>query len=394
MMAINRYRLRHLASQGHLGAQRTAQLLAQTDKLLGVILLGNNLINAASATLVTLIAIRLFGNSEWVLGAATLSVTFAILVFSEITPKVIGAAYPNDIAFPASFILRPLLILTYPVVWFVNLFVQMLLRSMRLKPITNGNEASLGIEELRILVLDSGKLMPGSHSRLLINLLDLEHRTVNDVMTPRHQIEAIDLEQSNEDITRRIISSHHTCLPLYNGQMDNIVGTVHLRALTRDMHNHDLHAEKILTQAQATYFIPSGTSLFTQLRQFQETHQDLGMVVDEYGELLGLISLSDILEEITGELDMSTRQLTVGFLPQEDGSYLVEGSQSLRQINRQLKIALPTTGPKTLNGLILEHLEDIPEIGTVIKIADHPIEIIQVQERLVKTARIFPLYNP
>ncbi len=390
MMAINRYRLRHLAKQGHPGAQRTTRLLAHTDKLLGVILLGNNLINAASATLVTLIAIRLFGNSEWVLGIATLSVTFAILVFSEITPKVIGAAYPNEIAYPASLILQPLLTLAYPIVWFVNLFVQGILRLMRLNLKSNEDESILGIEELRILVLESGKMLPGSHKRLLVNLLDLENSTVDDIMTPRHQIEAIDIQQSAELITRQIISGHHTRLPLYNGQLNDITGIVHLRALTRELHNAFIQPEFLTAHAQSAYFIPSGTPLFTQLRQFQESRQNLGLVVDEYGELLGLITMTDILDEVIGEIAAGPRSLTPGYLPQEDGSWLIEGSNSIRHINRLLGLDLPVSGPKTLNGLILEHLEDIPEIGTTIKIDEYPIEIIQVQERLVKTARIFP----
>ncbi len=390
MMAINRYRLRHLARQGHRGAKRTAELLASTDKLLGVILLGNNLINAASATLVTYISIRLFGNSEWVLGIATLIVTFAILVFSEVTPKVIGAAYPEKIALSASFILRPLLTLAYPVVWFVNLFVQALLRLMRLRPNVDSTENILGIEELRSLVLESGKLLPSTHKSILLNLLDLEKITVDDVMMPRHQIEAIALDESAEIITRQLTSSHHTRLPVYRDQLNDIVGIIHLRDIARDLRNNDITSETILANAQAPYFIPSGTLLFSQLRQFQENQRSIGLIVDEYGELLGLLSLEDILEEIVGELGNSAHPQLTGYIPQADGSWLVEGISSIRQVNRKLKLRLPESGPKTINGLILEHLEDIPEPGTTLKIENYPIEIIQVQERAVKTARIFP----
>lgn len=394
MMAINRYRLRHLAKQGHQGARRTAALLANTDKLLGVILLGNNLINAASAMLVTILSIRLFGNSEWVLGAATLAVTFAILVFSEITPKVIGAAYPDKIAYPVSFILRPLLSLAYPIVWFVNLFVQALLRLMRLRPNADNEENILGIGELRTLVMESGKLLPPTHKSILLNLLDLENITVNDVMTPRHLIEAIAINEPSETITRQLTSSRHTQLPIYRDQLNEIIGIVHLRALARDLRNDDIHAQTIIAHAQAPYFIPSGTLLFTQLRQFQEKQRSLGLVVDEYGELLGLVSLGDILEEMVGELDNTAHARSSGYIPQVDGSWLVEGTSTIRQINRRLKLDLPDHGPKTINGLILEHLETIPESGTTLKIAEYPIEIIQVQERLVKTARIFPRRNP
>jgi Mg2+/Co2+ transporter CorB len=390
MMAINRYRLRHLARQGHRGAKRTVELLASTDKLLGVILLGNNLINAASATLVTYISIRLFGNSEWVLGIATLIVTFAILVFSEVTPKVIGAAYPEKIALTASFILRPLLTLAYPVVWFVNLFVQAFLRLMRLRPNVDSTENILGIEELRSLVLESGKLLPSTHKSILLNLLDLEKITVDDVMTPRHQIEAIAVDESADIITRQLTSSHHTRLPVYRDQLNDILGIIHLRDVARDLRNNDINGDTILANAQAPYFIPSGTLLFSQLRQFQENQRSIGLIVDEYGELLGLLSLEDILEEIVGELGNSAYPQLTGYIPQPDGSWLVEGISPIRQINRKLKLNLPELGPKTINGLILEHLEDIPEPGTTLKIERYPIEIIQVQERAVKTARIFP----
>lgn len=389
MMALNRYRLRHLANQGNLNAKRTASLLANTDKLLGVILLGNNLINAASATLVTIISIRLFGNSEWVLGAATLAVTFAILVFSEVTPKVIGASYPEHIALPASFILRPLLTLAYPIVWFVNLFVQILLKLFRLKP-NNDAEHILGIEELRTLVYESGKLLPSTHKSILINLLDLENITVDDIMTPRSQMEAIALNDTAANITKYLISSHHTRIPIYQDQPNEIIGILHLRDITRDLRQQDISSEIILANVKAPYFIPSGTLLFTQLRQFQENQRKLGIIVDEYGELLGLLTLEDVLEEIIGELGNTAHSHSLDCIPQADGSWLVEGGTPIRIINRRLKLTLPEIGPKTLNGLILEHLEDIPEPGTTLKIANHPIEIMQIHDRAVKTARIYP----
>lgn len=389
MMALNRYRLRHLASKGNRNAKRTAALLANTDKLLGVILLGNNLINAAAATLVTIISIRLFGSSEWVLGAATLAVTFAILVFSEVTPKVIGASYPEKIALPASFILRPLLTLAYPVVWFVNLFVQLLLKIIRLKP-NNGSEHILGIEELRTLVNESGKLLPTTHKSILINLLDLENITVDDVMTPRNQIESIALDDDIVNITKQLISSHHTRLPIYHEHPNEIIGILHLRDITRDLLNQTISNDVILAKTKPPYFIPSGTLLFTQLRQFQVNQRKFGVIVDEYGELIGLLTLEDVLAEIIGELGNAANPSSPDYLAQVDGSWLVEGSAAIRHINRKLKLDLPDLGPKTLNGLILEHFEDIPEPGTTLKIANYPIEIIQIQERAVKTARIYP----
>lgn len=394
MMAVNRYRLRHLAATGNRNAQRTSQLLARTDQLLGVILLGNNLINASSATLATLISIRLFGNHNWALGLATLAVTFAILIVSEITPKVMGAAYAEKIAFASSLLLRPLLTLAHPVVWFVNLFVRALLRLLRLNPDQAADTHGLNLQELRTLVVDSGKMIASTHKRALLNLLDLEDGTVNDVMTPRNLIEAIDMDDDPENITRQIISSHHTRLPVFRNKLTEIAGVIHIRTLARSLQNGNIDRDILLEHLQTASFIPSGTALFTQLRQFQIGHTSFGLVVDEYGELLGLLTLQDILEELVGELDYTHSISVPGVLIQDDGSWMVEGGTPIRLLNRRLGLTLPDTGPKTINGLVLEHLEDIPETGTVVKIADYPIEIIQVQERLVKTARIFPRITP
>lgn len=391
MMAINRYRLRHLTRHGHRGAKRTARLLANTDKLLGVILLGNNLVNAAAATLVTVITIRVFGQGELALGMATLAVTFVILVFSEVTPKVIGATYPEKIAFAASFVLAPLLKFAYPLVWFINLFVQGLLRLLRLRPSGENQDGVLGIEELRTLVLESGKLLPSTHRGILLNLLDLEEITVDDVMTPRSQMEAIDMEADADTLLRQLSTSHHTRLPLYRGHLDDIVGMLHVRDAAYHMRSGDLDAEALMQSRQEAYFIPSGTPLFTQLRHFQENQRRVGLVVDEYGELMGLVTLEDILEEIVGEFTTQAPAQLSGFIIQPDGSWLVEGASLVRSINRKLGLHLPLEGPKTLNGLVLEHLEDIPEPGTTLKIGGYAVEIVQVQERAVKVARIFPI---
>ena len=391
MMAINRYRLRHLVRHGHRGAKRTARLLANTDKLLGVILLGNNLINAAAATLVTVITIRVFGQGGLALGMATLAVTFVILVFSEVTPKVIGATYPEKIAFAASFVLTPLLRLVYPVVWFINLFVQGLLRLLRLRPTGENQDSVLGIEELRTLVLESGTLLPSAHRGILLNLLDLEEITVDDVMTPRSQMEAIDMEADADTLLRQLSTSHHTRLPLYRGHLDDIAGMLHVRDAAYHMRSGELDAEALMQSRQEAYFIPSGTPLFTQLRHFQENQRRVGLVVDEYGELMGLVTLEDIFEEIVGEFTTQAPTQLSGFITQPDGSWLVEGASLVRSINRKLGLHLPLEGPKTLNGLVLEHLEDIPEAGTTLKIGGYAVEIVQVQERAVKVARIFPI---
>lgn len=388
MMALNRYRLKYLVKRGHRGAKLTAQLLDKTDKLLGVILLGNNLLNAASATLVTVITVRLLGESEFALTIGTLSVTFAILVFSEITPKVMGASYPERIAIPSSYILAPLLKMFYPVVWFVNLFVKLLLWLLRLKPITV--DTRLNMEELRTLVLEAGHYIPPKHQSIFLNLFELENIGVDDIMIPRSQIEAIDLDAPEEMIREQLVTSHHTRLPVYRGRLDNIVGIIHIRHVLHQIRGNEINIEMLLQEiVREPYFIPAGTSLFSQLQHFQENRHHIGLVVDEYGELLGLVSLEDILEEIVGEF-ASRPTAHGGIYPQDDGSWLVDGGCSLRDLNRKLKLNLPLDGPKTLNGLVLEYFEDIPEAGTSFKIAGHTLEIVQTHGRVVKVVRIFP----
>jgi Mg2+/Co2+ transporter CorB len=389
MMAINRYRLKHLVKQGNRGAKLTAYLLDHTDKLLGILLLGNNLLNAAAAALVTVITIKLFGDNQWSLTIGTLAVTFLILIFSEITPKVLGAAYPERVAIPASYVLTPLLRLAYPVVWFVNLFVKLLLWLMRLKPSSAGTHA-LGPEELRTLVMEAGHYIPQKHQSILINLFSLEKITVDDVMTPRNQIEAIDINAPAEEIRHRLATSHHTRLPVYEGQLDNIIGQVHMRKVLHQTQSGELDAEALREVMREPYFVPAGTPLFTQLQHFQETQRRAGLVVDEYGELLGLVSLEDILEEIVGEFTTHAPAQGGAYHRQEDGSWLVDGGSLLRDLNRKLGLQFPLDGPKTLNGLILEHLEDIPEAGISLKIANVALEIIQTQDRAVKVVKIFP----
>lgn len=390
MMALNRYRLKHMAKRGHRGAKLTVQLLEKTDKLLGVILLGNNLLNAAAAALVTVITVRLMGESEFALTIGTLSVTFLILVFSEITPKVMGAAYPERIAIPSSYILAPLLRLFYPVVWFVNLFVRALLWMLRLKP--PSADTRLNMEELRTLVLEASHYIPPKHQSIFLNLFELENVTVDDIMIPRSQIEAIDLDAPAETIREQLATSHHTRLPVYRGRLDNIVGVVHIRNVLHQVRNMEIDVETLQEILREPYFVPAGTSLFSQLQHFQENRHHIGLVVDEYGELLGLVSLEDILEEIVGEF-ASRPTAHGGIYPQDDGSWLVDGSCSLRDLNRKLKLNLPMDGPKTLNGLVLEHFEDIPEAGTSFKINGHTLEIVQTQDRIVKVVRIFPLIS-
>lgn len=390
MMAINRYRLRHAAETGHRGAILTQSLLHQTDKLLGVILLGNNLVNVAAATLATIISIRLFGDSDVALSLATLLLTFLILVFSEVTPKVIGASFPERIAYPAGYVLMPMLKLTYPIIWFVNLFVQGLLWAMRIKQPEPGHGSLLGLDELRTIVLESSGVLPREHQRILVNLLELEDITVDDVMTPRKQIEAIDIEDDPERLRQQLTTSHHTRLVVHAGSSDNLLGVLHVRKVLHALTSGELDPETLKENLEQPYFVPAGTPLFTQLRNFQGSRRRLALVVDEYGELEGLVTLEDLLEEMVGEFTTQAPSDTGSLRRESDGSWLAEGSVLLRHLNRKLGLSLPLDGPKTLNGLLLEHLEDIPEAGVSIKLGNVPVEIVQTQGRAVKMARLHP----
>lgn len=390
LMAVNRYRLRHLIKEGHRGARLTNALLAKTDKLLGVILLGSTFSISATTTLATLIAVRVFGDGEWVLTLATLAIAFSILVFSEISPKVVAAAYPEPIAFASSYVLIVLLKITQPITWFVNLFVRAILGLMRLKPNFSETVHAVSMEELRTIVTEAGGYIPKKHQSILLNLFDLEKITVDDVMAAHTQIETIDFDASTEAITTQIATSHHTRLPVRAGQSEEVIGVLHIRKVLHQAQNGELTKESLSEVMSEPYFVPSGTPLYTQLQQFQEKQQRLALVVDEYGQLKGLITLEDILEEMIGEFTSQSPANAAAFHPQEDGGWLVDGSASLRQLNRKLKLNFPLDGPKTLNGLVLEHFEDIPEAGTSFKIAGHTLEIIQTQDRVVKIVSVRP----
>ena len=389
MMALNRYRLRHLTKTGHRGARLASQLLTRLDRLLGVVLLGNTLVNAGATTLATVIAIRLFGGGELVLSLSTAVVAFLLLVFSEITPKVIGATRPETIAFPASYVLSPLLKLAYPVTWFVNLFVRGLLWLLRFQPHSNQTH-TLSMEELRTLILEGGNFLPQKHQNILMNLFDLESITVEDAMTPRTQIEAIDIEAPRDDLRRQIATSNHTRLPVYRERLDDIIGIVHVRKVLNLSEGENIDAQTLTDVLREPYFIPMGTPLLTQLQNFQEQQDRMGLVVDEYGELKGLLTLEDILEEIIGEFTTQSPLQTGRFRRMEDGSIIVEGGTLLREMNRKLGYKFPLDGPKTLNGLILEHFQDIPEPGTSLKLAGYPLDVLQTQDRVIKSVRMLP----
>jgi Mg2+/Co2+ transporter CorB len=388
MMAVNRYRLRHRAAQGARGAKLVLSLLAQTDKLLGVILLGNTLVAAAAATTTAVITKRLFGEGQLALALGTVAISFALLVFSEITPKVIGAAHADRLAPIVSYILAPVLKVATPIVWFVNLFVQALLKLLAIRAAEPGH-APLTQEELRSLVLE-GQYLRGKHRAMLANLLDLDTVGVDDVMTPRSLIEAIDLTAKPALLIEQLVNSYHTRLPAYEEELDNIVGIIHVKQVIRLQQADGLDAAQLRTILRAPYFIPAGTPLLAQLQQFQATQQRIGLVVDEYGELQGLVTLEDILEEIVGEFTTQTPGGAETFQRDPDGSIVVDGMASLRILNRKLGTEFPLDGPKTLNGLIVEQLGEIPDAGTTFELAGQGIEILHVQDRAVKVVKLLP----
>jgi Mg2+/Co2+ transporter CorB len=389
LMALNRHRLRHLVQRRVRGARNASELLARTDEFLGVVLLGNNVINAASALLVGEIARRSMGNSELALIVAAVAAAFAILLLSEITPRAIGAAYPERIALPASGVLAPLSKATRPIVSFVNLIVRGLLRLLRVKPASGATEYKPSVEDLRALVLEAGYL-PQKHQSILVNLFDLQAITVDDVMVPRNRIETIDLEAPLDVIAQQAGTAYHRRLLAYIEEPEEIAGILRVRHVLNLVQQGSLTRQRLRQLVREPYYVPSGTPLFSQLQNFQQHQDHVALVVDEYGDLKGLITLEDILEEIVGEFTTASPLRATGYYPQGDGSYVVEGRTLLRELNRKLGFSFPLDGPKTVNGLILEHLQDIPEPSTSIKIAHHPIEIVQTQDRSVKSVRIYP----
>jgi len=394
LMSLNRYRMKHLAKQGHRGARLASILLAKTDKLLGVILLGNTLCIAASSTLVAVISVNLFGEGKFVLMIGTLAVTFAILVFSEISPKVIAAAHPEKLGFACSYLLYPMLWLFNPIVSFVNLFVKAFVRILGIKVNFEETLHAITTEELRSIVSEAGHYIPKKNRTILLNLLDLEKITVDDVMTAHTQVEVINFDYPIDDILQRISTSHHTRLPVREGDSEEIIGIIHIRKVINQIRMHqqddDLTKEALREIIEDPYFVPSGTPLYTQIQQFQEKQERVALVVDEYGEFKGLVTLEDILEEVIGDFTTQSPSRIGSYRQEADGSWLVDGSSTLRDLNKKLNLHLPLNGPRTLNGLILEHFEDIPEPNTSFRVGEHTLEIMQTQDRIVKSVKIFP----
>lgn len=388
MMASNRIRLRHMAQEGHRGARLAVALLGKTDQLLGVILLGNTLINSIAAMLTGSIALRVFGQEKWALEVGALFVTFCLLVFSEITPKVAGATYPDWLALRIGYVLTPLLRVAYPVVWLVNLFVQPLLSLLHLQPKPGHESSRLSPEELRSVVLESGRFIPQQHRSILLNLFELEQLTVEDIMTPRGEIEAIGIAAPIEDIKAQLATSFHTRVAVYENDPANIVGILHQRRLLVEAFAGEITHANLRERMSEPYFIPAATPIYTQLQFFRENRQRLGLVVDEYGEIEGLVTLEDIIEELVGKF--TTRQSDVaGSLSWNgDGVVLVDGAATLRELNRMLDLEFPLDGPRTLNGLIVEHLQDIPEVGVGVRAGGVAMEIVQTQDRKIKMVRL------
>ncbi len=388
IMTLNRYRLRHLAKAGHKGALRVSRLLARPDRLIGLILLGNNFINILASSLATVIALRLLGEAGIAVAAAVL--TFVILIFAEVAPKTLAALHPERIAFPASMVLTPLLRVLYPLVWAVNGIANQLLRPFGVSSADPSDQA-LSPEELRTVVMEAGVMIPKRHQKMLLSILDLEGVSVEDIMVPRNEVEGIDLEDDWDDIVAQVNQSHYTRLLVYRGNMDNVVGFIHLRkVLNLTARIPQFGREDLKGLIRDAYFIPEGTPLNKQLVNFQQQQRRIGLVVDEYGDVLGLVTLEDLLEEIVGEFTTDPSAVAQDITPNDDGSYQVNARITVRALNRALNWHLPTDGPKTLNGLIMEYLETIPESGTSLLLAGHPVEIVKTAGNRVRTARISP----
>ncbi len=391
LMAANRHRLRHLAKRGSRSAITTLWLLDRTDKLLSLVLIANTLINAMATALVTAIAIDTFGHDDNVITISTSVVAFLLIVFAEISPKVIGATYPEKIALPTSMVLKPLMAVAKPLIWFVNLFVNLVLKPLRIKDGAHQHDARLSPEELRSIVLEGGNFIPQKHKSILLNLFDLETISVEDIMTPRSQIEALDLALPVDEIKHELTTCYHNKLPVYEGEINQIVGILHVRkAVALLNQEEELTVEHFRALLTTPYFIPQDTGVFTQLQYFQENRERLGIIVDEYGEVQGLVTLDDIIEEMIGEFTTSmpgaARADSFGW--NEQGECLLEGATALRDINKRLGLNFPLDGPKTLNGMMLELLQEIPEAPISVKIGQCVIEVVQVQHQSIKVVKL------
>ena len=389
-MSVNKYRLKHLAQKGNKGAKLADKLLKETDKLLSVILLCNNFSNAASATLVTIIAVQMFGNQEIIIMAGTLITTFLILIFSEISPKVIAAAHSEKLALACSFLLYPLLKILYPIVFFINIFVLGILKIFNIK--ANFSDSDLiTMDELKSIIRESGKFIPLKNKSIFLNLIDLEKITIDDIMMPHTNIESINLNQSAEEILEKITNFHRNRILVKKKENDEIFGILEVNKVFKFIIKDGLDAlttETLVMLIDEPYFIPSGTTIYKQMQLFQDNQEKIGLIVNEYGEFIGLVTLEDILEEVIGEfnIELPTKQTKIIF---DKNGWIVDGGISIRELNKKLNLSLSTDGPKTLNGIILEFFEDIPEPNTSFKMNNVTFEIINAQEKIVKNVKIY-----
>ncbi|AWF82178.1 magnesium/cobalt efflux protein [Microbulbifer sp. A4B17] len=386
MMALNRYRLRHQAKSGHRGAKRATELLARPDKLIGSILIGNNLVNVLVSVIAGSVFAQIYGEI-----LTTIVLTLALLIFAEVTPKTIAALHPEKIAFPASFILRPLQWLLTPLVLLIGGISNGLARMLGVETKANSEAEHLAPEELRTVVFESGALLPSKHKGMLLNVLDLDQATVEDIMIPRNEVMGVDLENSAEQILQQLAESSYTRLPVYRGDINRVVGILHLRKAAQILRDgpKNLTAERLNSFIDEPYFVPEATPLPTLLMNFQKTKRRMGLVVDEYGEVMGIVTLEDLLEEIVGDFTASpVPSDDEEIVAIEDGWYMIEGGTSIRDINRTLGWELPTDGPKTFNGLAMEHLESIPDGNISLYILNYLVEIEEVSDKMITRARI------
>ena len=385
LMSLNRYRLRHRARSGHRGARLAEALLRRPDRLIGLILLGNNLVNISAASLVTLISLRLGGEAAIAIGTGLL--TLVILIFAEVAPKTVAALHPEKVALPAAYVYYPLLRVLYPFVWVTNLLANTVLRLFGVRH-DQAQTHSLSSEELRTVVNEAGAMISRRFRRMLTSILDLEKVTVDDIMVPHNEIIAINLEDPMSEILDQIQASRHTRLPAYRDSIDNMVGILHIRRLVTALRKAELTRQSLVAALQEPYYVPEGTPLSIQLVQFQQRKRRLALVVDEYGDIQGMVTLEDILQEIVGEFRTVRSDQHPDLQPDGTGGWIVDGSANVRELNRLLGWQLPTDGPKTLNGLILETLETIPEPGTVLALNGYRVEILATGENMVRSARI------
>jgi len=390
LVSLNRYRLRHLAKTKHRGAARAAKLLERPDRLIGLILLGNNFVNILASSIATILALRLYGEAGIAIAAAIL--TLVILIFSEVTPKTLAVLHPERFAFPAAFVLSPLLKILYPLVWMVNIAANGLLRLGGINTDTATSQA-LSSEELRMVVTEAGAMIPRRHQMMLTNILDLEKVTVDDIMIPRNELVGIDMHDEWDDILKQLTNSQHTRMPVFDTDINNVLGMIHVRNTLQLLTQKETSKEDLKRWIHPAYFVPEGTPLNKQLLHFQQEKRRSGLVVDEYGDVQGLVTLEDILEEIVGEFTTDPATHIKEVHRQKDGTFLVDGSASIRELNRVMQWELPTNGPKTFSGLITEHMESIPEPGTSLMLAGYPVEIVQTKDNMVKTAQINPNFR-